>query len=92
MAWSSTAQLYNGHSEDPGGYNKSIQPNDSSFNQSKSKKKHACKVIEYKKFLGLEEKIQTLIIQAVEELIIKALKEDYILYGRRTPFKMLEHL
>ena len=54
--------------------------------------KHVCKVIEYKKFLGVEESISTLITQAVEVPFLKAIKEDYIGYGGRTPFEMLEHL
>ena len=33
-----------------------------------------------------------LLIQAVDEPFIKALKEDYIMYGRRTPYNMIVHL
>ena len=43
--------------EDPCGYDKSIQPKDSSFDKCKSKKKHGCKDIEYEKFLGVEKNI-----------------------------------
>ena len=50
------------------------------------------KVIKYKEFLGAEESIQTLILQEVEEPFLEALKEEYIGYGRRTPFKMIEYL
>ena len=43
-------------------------------------------------FLGVKECIQTLIIQAIEEPYIEALKEDYIGYGGRMPYQMIEHL
>ena len=42
--------------------------------------------------LGLEESIQILLIQAVDEPFIKALKKDYIRYGRRMSYDMIEHL
>ena len=44
-------------SEDLGGYNESILAKDASFDQSKGEKKHARKVIEYDKFLEVEESI-----------------------------------
>ena len=53
---------------------------------------HAQKVDEYEKFLRAEESNQTLIIQAVEEPFLETLKEDYIGYGRRISFEMLEYL
>ena len=52
--------------EDTGEYNKSIKTKDSSFDQSKGEKEHTRKVIEYKKFLGVEESIRTLMLQVVE--------------------------
>ena len=53
---------------DPGGYDKAIQAKDSSIDQSKWKKKYARKVIEYEKFVDVDESIRTLLLQAVEEL------------------------
>ena len=38
--------------KDPGGYEKTIQEKDSSFERSKKEKKHAGQVIKYNKFLG----------------------------------------
>ena len=78
--------------EDPGGYDKTIQAKDSSFDQSKGEKKHARKVIKYEKFLGVEESIRTLLLQVVEESYLEAPKEKYIGYGWWTLFKMIEHL
>ena len=63
--------------EDPGGYDDTIQVKDMAFDKSKSEKKHARKVIEYEKLLGVEESLLTLILQAVEE--------EYIGYGGRHP-------
>ena len=40
--------------EDPGGSDEYIQSKDLSFDQSEGKKKHARKVIDYEKFLGIE--------------------------------------
>ena len=42
--------------------------------------------------MGVEESIRTLLLQAVEESYLEALKEEYIGYGGRTPFEMIEHL
>ena len=67
--------------KDPGGYNDTIQA-----------KGTARWVIEYEKFLGVEESLLTLILQVVEEPYLKALKEEYIGYGGRTPFEMIAHL
>ena len=78
--------------KDPEGYDKTIQAKGSSFDRSKGEKKHARKVIEYKTFLGVEERIRTLMLQAMEELYLETLKEDYIGYGGQTPFKMVKHL
>ena len=64
--------------EDPGGYDDNIQAKDTAFGRSKSEKRHARKVIEYKKFLGVEERLQTLILQAMEGQYLEALKEEYI--------------
>ena len=77
--------------KDPGKYDETIQAKDTAFNRSKSEKKHARRVIEYEKFLGVEECLCTLIIHAVEEPYLKALKEEYIGYGSRTPFRMISH-
>ena len=52
------------------------------FDQSKSEKKHARRLIAYDKFLGVEESLQTLILQAVDEPFVEAWKEEYIRYGR----------
>ena len=71
----------------PRRYNETIEAKYSSFNQSKGEKKHARKV-----FLGVEESIRTPLLQVVEEPYLEALKEEYIRYGRRTPFEMIEHL
>ena len=68
-------------SEDPGGYNKSIHAKDSLFDQSKGEKKYTRKVIEYEKFLGIKESNQILIIQAIKNPYLEALKEDYIGHG-----------
>ena len=62
------------------------------FDRSKREKKHARKVIEYEKFLGVEESLCTLILQAVEGPYLEALKEYFIGYGGRTPFEMILHL
>ena len=53
---------------------------------------HARWVIEYEKFLEVEESLCTLILQAVEEPYPEALKEEYIWYGSRTPYGMISHL
>ena len=79
-------------SVNPRGYDESIQAKDSSFDQSKGEKRHARKVIEYKKFLGVEESIRTLMLQVVEKSYLEALKEEYIGYGGETPFEMITHL
>ena len=71
--------------EDLGRYDDSIQAKDIAFDRSKSEKKHTRKVIEYEKFLGAEVGLCTLILQAVEGLYLKALKEEYIGYDNRTP-------
>ena len=78
--------------EDLGRYDNSIQANDMAFDRSKSKKKHARNVIKYGKFLGMKESLQTLILQAVDEPFVEALKEEYIGHGGRTPYKMIVHL
>ena len=52
--------------KDLGGYDDTIQDNDTVFDRSKSEKKHARKVIKYEKFLGVEESLCTLILQAVK--------------------------
>ena len=70
----------------------SNQAKDTAFDQSKSEKKHAWKVIEYEKFLGVEESLQSLILQAVDEPFVEALKEEYIEYDRWTPNEILVHL
>ena len=62
--------------EDLGGYNDTIQAKDMVFDQSKSEKKHARRLLEYEKILGVEESRQILILQAVE-----VLKEEYRRYG-----------
>ena len=48
--------------------------------------------MKYEKFLGVKESLQMLILQAVEGPYLEALKEDYIGYEGRTPFKMISHL
>ena len=68
-------------SKDPIGYDETIQAKDSSLDRSKGEKKHARKVLEYKRFLGAEESIRSLLLQAVEELYAEVLKEEYISYG-----------
>ena len=73
--------------EDLGGYDDTIQAKDTAFDRSKSKKKYARKVIEYEKFLGVEESLRTLILQVVEEPNLEALKEEYIGYGSRIRMK-----
>ena len=78
--------------EDPGGYDDNIQVKVMAFDRKKSEKKHARKVIKYKKFFGVEESFRTLILQVVEEPYFKPLKEEYIGYGGRTPYKMIVHL
>ena len=60
--------------EDPEGYDEIIQAKDSSFDWSNREKKHVRKVIEYKKFLGVEESIKTLMLQVVEEPYLETLK------------------
>ena len=74
--------------EDPGGYDESIQWKDLSFDQCKWEKKHTRKV-KYEKFLGVEEKFRTLMLQVVDESYLEALKEEYIQDGGRTPFEMI---
>ena len=66
--------------EDLSGYDDSIQAKDMTFDQSKSEKKHARRLFEYEKFLGVEESLQMLIHQAVDEPFVEALKEEYIGY------------
>ena len=44
------------------------------------------------KFLGVEESIRSLLLKEVEKLYVEALKEEYIGYGGRTPFEMIQHL
>ena len=78
--------------ENLGGYDELIQAKDSSFDRSKGEKKHARKVIKYEKFLDIEESIQMLLIQAVDKPFLKALKDDYIGYDRKTPNNMIEQL
>ena len=80
------------NSRNLGGYDNNIQAKDTAFDRSKSEKKHARKVIEYKMFLGLEESLRMLILQVVWEPYLEVLKEEYIGYGSRTPFKMIKHL
>ena len=49
--------------KDLGGYDDAaIKAKDTSFNRSKGAKKHTRKVIEYEKFLGIEENIRALIL------------------------------
>ena len=43
--------------KDQGGYDDSIQAKDMAFDQSKHEKKHARRLIEYEKFLGVEESL-----------------------------------
>ena len=40
--------------EDPGRHDDSIQDKDAAFDLSKNEKKHARRLIEYEKFLGIE--------------------------------------
>ena len=75
--------------KDPGGYDEIIQVKYSPFDKSKEEKKNARKVIQYKKLLGVEESIRALMLHAVEEWCLEALKEKYIASGG---FKMIEHL
>ena len=77
--------------KDPRRYDNSIQAKDTAFNRSKNEKWHN-KVIKYEKFLGVEENLQTQILQAVVEPFVEALKEEVILYGGKTPYKMIVHL
>ena len=74
-------------SKDLGGCNVTVQAKDTTFDQSKSEKKHARKLIEYEKFLGVEESLRTLILQAVDEPFVEALEEEYIGYGGEHPMK-----
>ena len=78
--------------EDPGGYDGSIQAKDMVFDQSKSENIYARRLIEYEKFLGVEESLRTLILQAVNEPFVEALEEKYIGYGRQTPHEIIMHL
>ena len=55
-------------------------------------RKHARKVIEYEKFLKVEESTRTLLLQAVEEQYLEAFKEEYIGYGCRTSFEIVAQL
>ena len=48
--------------------------------------------MEYEKFLEVEESIRTLLLQAVDEPFLEAMKEEYIGYGSKIPLKLLEHL
>ena len=75
--------------EDPGGFDDTIQAKDSAFDRSKGEKKM---VIEYEKFLGVEESIRTLLLQAVEEPYLEVVKAEYIRYGGRITFEMIAHL
>ena len=50
------------------------------------------KVVEYVKFLGMAESIMAILLQVVKEPYLKAIKEECISYGGRTPVKMIEHL
>ena len=77
--------------EDSVGYDDNIQSMDMAFDRSKSEKKHAQKVIEFEKILGIEESLHMLILQAVEGLYPEVLKEEYIRYGGKLPFKMISH-
>ena len=78
--------------EDPDGYDASIQAKDTAFDQSKSENKHARRLIEYEKFLGVEENLRSLILQAVDEPFVEALKEEYIGYGGQRPHEIIVHL
>ena len=60
----------------PGGYDDSIQAKDMALDRSKSKNKHARKFIKHEKFLGMEESLITVILQAVDKPFVEALKED----------------
>ena len=64
---------------------------DTVFDRSKSNKRHARRVIEYEKCLGIKESLHTLILHVMEEPYLKALKEEYITYGSRTPFEIISH-
>ena len=44
-------------------------------------------MIDYTKFLKVEESIRSLLLPGVEEPYLEALKEEYIKYGGRAPFK-----
>ena len=67
--------------EDLGGYDNTIQAKDTTFDQSKSEKKHVGKLIECEKLLEGEENLPTLILQAVDEPLLGALKDENIRYG-----------
>ena len=57
------------------------------FDQSKSEKKHAWKLI-----LGAKESVWSLTLQAVDAPFVEALKEVYIRYVGQTPFELIVHL
>ena len=59
---------------------------------SKSKTKHTRRLITYEIFLGVEKSLQTLILQAVDEPFVEALKEEYIGYGRLMPHETILNL
>ena len=40
----------------------------------------------------MEENIRMLLLQVVKKLFLEALKEEYIGYGCRKPFEIIEHL
>ena len=78
--------------KDLGRYNNTIYAKDAAFDESKSEKKHARQVFKYEKFSGVQESLHTLILQAVEEPYLKALKEEYIGYSSRTPLEIVAYL
>ena len=75
--------------EDLGWYNDSIQAKNMAFDWSKSEKKHARRLLEYEKLLGVEESLWILIVKTVDEPFMEALKEEYIGYGDKHHMKSL---
>ena len=78
--------------EELGSYNDSIHAEDNAFDQSKSAKKHAKKLIEYEKLLEVEESLWISILQAVDEPFVEAPKEECTEYNGQAPHDILLHL
>ena len=65
---------------------------DTTFAQSKKEMTYSRKEKEYEKYLGVMESIRTLILQALHEPYLEALKKKYICHCGILPTTMIHHL